>query len=99
MRLVLDKSRYETPKGARFALACRLEACEPEVQSLRTFVPNFSFGPAGDVWDLLHHGVTYVARDVQDVLDRADAMKKRARKLSRRVRATMEFDGQDVVDV
>ena len=99
MKLVMDKSRYDTPKGPRFVLACKLEASEEEVESLRTFVPGFGFGPAGDVWDLLHHGVTYEARNVKDVVDRANAMKKRARKLSRRLEAAMRFEGQEAVDV
>lgn len=99
MQLVLDKSRYDTPKGPRFVLACKLVASEEEVESLRHFVPGFSFGSAGDVWDLLHHGVTYEARNVKDVVDRGNDMKKRARKLSRQVRATMQFEGQEVVEV
>jgi hypothetical protein len=99
MRLVMDKSRYDTPKGPRFVLACRLEASAEEVESLRTFVPDFGFGSAGDVWDLLHHGVTYEARDVKDVVDRADAMKRRARKLSRRLQAAMQFEGREAVEV
>ncbi len=99
MRLVMDKSRYDTPKGPRFVLACKLEASVEEVESLRTFVPGFGFGPAGDVWNLLHHGVTYEARNVKDVVDRADAMKKRARKLGRRLEAAMQFEGREAVDV
>jgi hypothetical protein len=50
------------------------------------------------VWDLLHHGVTYEARNVKDVVDRAND-EKRARKLSRRLEAAMEFEGQEAVDV
>ncbi len=99
MQLIMDKSRYDTPKGPRFVLACKLEASAEEVESLRTFVPGFSFGRAGDVWDLLHHGVTYEARNVKDVMDRADAMHKATRKLSKRLRATMQFEGQETVEV
>lgn len=99
MRLVMDKSRYETPKGPRFVLACKLEAADEEVEALRTFVPGFGFGRAGDVWDLLHHGVTYEARNVKDVVDRAKAMKKGARKLSRRLHAAMQFEGRETVDL
>ena len=99
MRLVMDKSRYDTRKGARLVLACKLEASQEEAESLRTFVPSFGFGPAGDVWDLLHHGVTYEARNVKDVVDRANEMKKRARKLGRRLEAAMEFEGQEAVDI
>lgn len=99
MQLVMDKSRYDTPKGPRFVLACKLEASVQEVESLRTFVPGFSFGRAGDVWDLLHHGVTYEARNVKDVVDRAKAMKKGARKLGRRLQATVQFEGQETVEV
>jgi len=51
------------------------------------------------VWVLLHHGVTYEARNVKDVMDRADAMHKAARKLSKRLRATMQFEGQETVEV
>ena len=78
MRLVMDKSRYDTPKGPRFVLACSLEAFPEKAESLRTFVPSSGFGPAGDVWDLLHHGVTYEARNVKDVVDRANDESVRA---------------------
>ncbi len=36
MQLIMDKSRYDTPKGPRFVLACKLEASAEEVESLRT---------------------------------------------------------------
>ena len=70
MRLVMDKSRYDTRKGARLVLACKLEASQKRPSS-----------------------------SVKDVVDRANEMKKRGRKLGRRLEAAMEFEGQEAVDI
>jgi hypothetical protein len=99
MRLLLRKGSYDTPRGPRYLVACRLEASAEEVAAVGRYAPKFRFGTAGDVWDLLDHEVIYHARDLRDVVRHGKRMTKTARKLGRRLEVADRFEGEAAVQL
>ena len=94
MKLVLSRSQKDTPAGMRFVLACRLEVSPEETALLKQYAPAYRFGKLGDIWDLVGPGVTLEDKDVMDLLDREEKLRKACQGLRAYLEGAQHYQGQ-----
>ena len=98
MKLVISRSQTETPAGMRFVLSCRLEVSPEETELIKRYAPAYRFGKLGDIWDLIGQGVTLEDKDITDLRDREDKVKKACQGLRAYLEDAQHYQGQEEVE-
>ncbi len=98
MKLVISRSQKDTPAGMRFVLSCRLEVSAAETELIKRYAPAYRFGKLGDIWDLIGQGVTLEDKDVTDLRDREDKIKKACQELRAYLEGAQHYQGQEEVE-
>jgi hypothetical protein len=98
VKLVIDRSRIEAPNGVRFVLTCQLKVSEQEAEQIKRYAPRFGFGRGTDVWDLIDHPVVFQDRDIRDVLDREERIKRSCQRLRRQLERVEAHTGHEELD-
>ena len=95
MKLVLRRSQIDAPAGLRFVLSCKLEVSPEEVELIKRYAQAYRLAKTADIWDFMDHAVTFEEKDVQDLHDREDKLKKACQKLRAQLEYAMQYAGQE----
>ncbi len=98
MKLVIDRSRIEAPNGVRFVLTCQLAVSQEETELIRRYAPRHGFGGGTDVWDLIDHPVVFEDKDIRDVHDHEERIKRSCRKLRKQLDRVGQHAGHEELD-
>ncbi len=98
MKLVIDRSQIEAPNGVRFVLTYQLTVSQEETELIRRYAPRHGFGKGADVWDLIDHPVVFEDKDIQDVQDHEERIKRSCRKLRRQLDRVARHGGHEELD-
>ena len=98
MKLVVSRSQKDTPAGMRFVLSCRLEVSPEETDLIKRYAPAYRFCKLGDIWGLVGQGVTLEDKDVTDLLDREDKLRKACQGLRAYLQSAQQYQGQDEIE-
>jgi hypothetical protein len=98
VKLVIDRSQIEAPNGVRFVLTCQLTVSQEESEKIKRYAPRFGFGRGIDVWDLIDHPVVFQDKDIRDVQDREDRIKRSCQRLRRQLERVEAHTGHEELD-